>query len=112
MCIIKHTVGQLILQKNHISSRKYNRFNMLENSYIRAVNKRFCTNAYRLSRCRLSFFQCPLVDATRPEMIQAVFYDIGYCQAVHVRAETVWFWIIEDRAYIFPVVEIIETLMC
>lgn len=84
---------------------------MIENSYIRAVNKRFCTNAHRISRWRLSFFQCPLVDATRPEMPQAVFYDIGYCQAVHVRAETVWLWIIEDWAYIFPVFDIIEILL-
>ena len=49
MCIIRHTVGQLILQKNYISTCKYNRFNMLENSYIRAVNKRFCTNAHSIN---------------------------------------------------------------
>jgi hypothetical protein len=61
---------------------------------------------------RRTFFLYPLIDAARPEMPQAVFYDIGYCQAVHVTAITVWFWIIEDRAYIFPVVEIIEILMC
>jgi hypothetical protein len=45
-----------------------------------------------------------LIDAARPEIPQAVFYGIGYCQAVQITAITVWFWIIEDRAYIFLVV--------
>jgi hypothetical protein len=44
-------------------------------------------------------------------MPQAVFCDIGYCQAVHITAITVWFWIIEDWAYIFPVFDIIEILL-
>jgi len=53
----------------------------------------------------------PLINAAHPEMIQAVFYSIWNCQTVQVTAITVWFWIIEDRAYIFPVFEIIEILM-
>ena len=96
----------------YISNRKNILLTMLENSYIRAVNKRFCTNVHRISRWRPSFFLYPLIDATRPEMPQAVFYDIGYCQAVHVPTETVWFRVIDDRAYVIPVVEIIEALLC
>ena len=86
---------------------------MIENSYTHISKKQFCISGHLGKALEvLPSFCDPLIDAARPEKSQAVFYGIGYCQAVQVTAVTVWFWVIEDRAYIFPVVEIIEILMC
>ena len=82
MCIIRHTVGWSILKKYYLSTCINMRFVMLENSYTHISKKQFCISGHLVKRLTSFLLFVPLIDAARPEKSQAVFYGIGYCQAV------------------------------